>query len=376
MFSLSIPSAILGHPVAHLARPTFSLKPEDSLTLAIERLRNSGMAWVPVQSDHELLGWFGQSAALRIVGEGLDLTAPVSDHVTRNGPDVIPAQISGADALRWFDDRRVLEAAVQGLDGRIFGWISPVDLAERPVPRVRPPMVGGLATPFGVYLTTGRVSAGPPAWALATTGMVMVTMLLVASNFGDWVGREMLRLGMSMPWAVTLSGGISLLGFFLIMRLIPLSGTHGAEHQVVHTIERGEPLEIDVVRRMPRVHPRCGTNFATGVIIYLTLGTLPLIQDNELRLLIAGLTTLIFWRRLGSFVQLYFSTKPATDKQLLGAIRSANELLVNHQKGSELPATFGQRIWRSGLLQIMVGGWLAVGIYYGLATLFKWPIVL
>lgn len=367
---------ILGHAVAHLARPTFTLRPEDSLTLGLERLRNSGMNWVPVQTEFELVGWFGQEAALRIVGDGSALDLPVSDFATRSGPDVISAQVTGAEALRWFDDREVREAAVQGLDGRIIGWIAPVDLAERTPPRVRPPLIGGLATPFGVYLTTGKVTAGPPPWALASTGALMVSLLLLASNAGDWVAGELYRQGMNLQWASTLSSFLSLLGFFGLMRLIPLSGTHGAEHQVVHAIERGEPLNPETVRRMPRVHPRCGTNLATGVILYLTIGTLPFVADNELRLILAGLITMIFWRRLGSLIQYYFSTKTPSDKQLAGAIRSGEQLLSRHQERADPPASLFDRIWRSGLLQIMLGGWTAVGIYYGLAVLFKWPVVL
>ena len=42
---------------------------------------------------------------------------------------------------------------------------------------------------------------------------------------------------------------------------------HGAEHMTVHARERGEPLEVDAVRRYSPEHPRCGTAFLLMVIV-------------------------------------------------------------------------------------------------------------
>ena len=52
-----------------------------------------------------------------------------------------------------------------------------------------------------------------------------------------------------------------------MMRLLPIAGYHAAEHQSVHAMEQGEPLIPQVVKRMPRVHPRCGTSFLLVVMI-------------------------------------------------------------------------------------------------------------
>ncbi len=42
---------------------------------------------------------------------------------------------------------------------------------------------------------------------------------------------------------------------------------HGAEHMTVHAQERGDPLQIDYIRRYPTAHPRCGTAFLLVVMV-------------------------------------------------------------------------------------------------------------
>jgi uncharacterized protein YqhQ len=42
---------------------------------------------------------------------------------------------------------------------------------------------------------------------------------------------------------------------------------HGAEHKTIFCYERGLPLTVENVRKMPRRHPRCGTSFMFIVMI-------------------------------------------------------------------------------------------------------------
>ena len=42
---------------------------------------------------------------------------------------------------------------------------------------------------------------------------------------------------------------------------------HGAEHMTVHAQERGDPLQIDSIRKYPTAHPRCGTAFLLVVMV-------------------------------------------------------------------------------------------------------------
>lgn len=42
---------------------------------------------------------------------------------------------------------------------------------------------------------------------------------------------------------------------------------HGAEHKTIYTYEAGLPLEVENVRKMSTLHPRCGTNFLMIVML-------------------------------------------------------------------------------------------------------------
>lgn len=46
---------------------------------------------------------------------------------------------------------------------------------------------------------------------------------------------------------------------------------HGAEHKTIFCYERGLPLTVENVRKMPRHHPRCGTSFLFVVMVIAIL---------------------------------------------------------------------------------------------------------
>jgi uncharacterized protein YqhQ len=56
---------------------------------------------------------------------------------------------------------------------------------------------------------------------------------------------------------------------------------HGAEHKAVNAYESGEPLEIDLVKKYPTAHKRCGTSFlivvmVIAILVFALLGKPPL----------------------------------------------------------------------------------------------------
>ena len=73
--------------------------------------------------------------------------------------------------------------------------------------------------------------------------------------------------------------------------------------------------------------------------------------------------TLFGWRRVGGWVQLWFATRPATDKQIAEAIFAAEQVLSRReaQLQSGLPVQFWllRRLWTMGLVQTVLG-YLAV----------------
>lgn len=276
-----------------------------------------------------------------------------------------------------------------------------VAVLSQPVPAptafAAPPRLGGMATPLGVYLHDGLSSGGAGFWGLVLTGMTMSCLALLAQVlahlFSHFTSAHLPALGVwesRLPFGLpsllsAISPWLPLPFVFGLLRLVPLSGIHAAEHQVVHCVERHLPFSVDTVRAMPRVHPRCGTNLFSGFTLFLLmfLGIFTLTQAQAWQLLdsvtlaamLSGPFTLIYWRRVGGWVQQWFATRPATDKQIAGAITAAEQVLSRHQRRLErrerprfLPL---RRIWTAGLAQILVGYTVVIGLLTGAELL--WP---
>jgi uncharacterized protein YqhQ len=67
---------------------------------------------------------------------------------------------------------------------------------------------------------------------------------------------------------------------------------HGAEHMTIHTLEHGDPLDIEHVRQYPTAHPRCGTEFLV-VFIVLSILLFSLLAGQNLLISIVGRILLI-----------------------------------------------------------------------------------
>jgi hypothetical protein len=347
--------SILSQPVTLLARSTYPLAIEDSLALASRRIRESGVGIIALIEN----GRYQGAITERSLGEALAAGFEPLDQATRAREKVelrIGPYSTGAEALRLFSELGVPALIVVDDAGYVLGTLSPSDLYPRQTAPPRPPMIGGMATPFGVYLTTGVVRAGASDLALVTTGMLLVCLLNAAAIGAGTLTLAMVDHGLRMDVADLLSSVIALGLFAIAMRILPLAGIHAAEHKVVHAIERGEELSLEVVRRMPRVHPRCGTNFAVGATLFLSLATTPFIPIDTVRLLVALVATLLLWRPLGSLVQRFVTTAPPNDRQLKMGIQAGEELLQKYVQAPVVMPGFFRRIYNSGILHVMLGG--------------------
>lgn len=258
--------------------------------------------------------------------------------------------------------------------GRFVGLMGRSDLIEELLTPPRLPMIGGMATPLGVYLTSGAVSGGTGGYALILSGVLTLlaqTSLFLSLNLAGNAIREQIPVlwltwvGLSQPVRESLGTLFSALifggAFLTLLRISPLAGYHAAEHQVVHAMERGEPLLIESVQLMPREHPRCGTNFIAGAALLATGSALvPLI--GGFGYIIGGLAALAGWRSLGGWLQRHFTTRRATQRQLESGIRAANELLTRQAHHGDEPAGGLARLWRSGMVHILLGYALGGGI--------------
>ena len=105
---------------------------------------------------------------------------------------------------------------------------------------------------------------------------------------------------------------------------------------------------------MPRAHPRCGTNLmALGGLIEIAFQHLPSFDGTTV------LFTLLFiyltWRNFGELLQVVFTTKPATPRQLESGIAAGRAQLEKYQDQPHAMAPFGARLLRSGLIYSALG---------------------
>lgn len=359
-----------------LARPVPAARLTDPLGLVAENLRSSPHGVVPVL-DRVTLGEGDPSeVSARVLGlidvrdlarvsamilepiratgvETLedDAEVPIArtfENITARevmNPDVphIPALFSLHNALLTLDRYGYSALPVIDERGLYRGLISRADILAALGKNIRPPMVGGMATPLGVWLTNGSVTGGAPPLGLFLSGLalagcyavaqLLLTAILWSLN-PDWGGLALSgRLGIALDSSGLLNtvAFVAHSVFFLTaLRLIPMAGIHAAEHQTVHAMERGLPLELEYVSKMPRVHPRCGTNLM-ALVGLVTIGFVHLPDYGPDWVLLVLVITFFGWRSLGSVLQLVFTTRPASTKQLESGIKAGRELMANYQ---------------------------------------------
>lgn len=359
----------LAMPVAAHMRTTEFLNSEDSLARAGALLRTTAYPIVPIVRDGECIGAVSESSFALALGEGESLANPCLRALMV--PPVISPQTTGAEALRRLVEEPMAACLVLDDQRRVLGVISASDLTDDHPHMPTPHQIGGMATPFGVYLTTGSVSGGVPQWALVSVGAMLFTIFVLTDQITVSITETMVdrqMAGYIIAWLPAIM-------FLAAIRLMPLSGTHAAEHMVVHAIERGEELRPEIVRRMPRVHPRCGTNLAVGASMFLGLFNWNWVPDQEIRLLVALLVTFLLYRHVGSAVQLLITTKPPTDKQIESGIRAGKELLKRYRMAFGPQASPFMRIVNSGMLHVMAGSLATYGVFHLMGVLFGWPAV-
>ncbi|MBM3494123.1 MAG: DUF1385 domain-containing protein [Armatimonadetes bacterium] len=368
-----------------LMQPVPAVQPFETVGRAVRVMGETRMAALPVVDMRGVL--LGVVAADRLRArlmhadraEALD--EPIGGHIEPPA-NVVPPTASVEDVQRILAQAHSDAAFVADRSGYLLGMVRWHDLLI-PHSTVRAPMsAGGMATPFGVYLTAGGVQAGVSPLGLAVGG-VMLGLMIAAAHLlvgaGCWgadaaLGTSALDLwrrasapqgvGLASVWLALQAASGAL--FLLILRASPLTGNHGAEHQVVHAMERGEPLTPEVVSRMPRVHVRCGTNLIAAVVVFTALMQAitvlrPFGLDALAGSLVGAIVAARSWKSVGGFLQQHFTTRRPSRKQLEGAIEAANELRERHAREA-LPRTpFLRRLWCMGAPQTALGVFVGAG---------------
>ncbi|NLB96984.1 MAG: DUF1385 domain-containing protein [Armatimonadetes bacterium] len=385
--------------IGSLARPLEPLAPEDTLARATEVIRSVPFDRVPVAVEGRLVGVVTAatlgSAAQTVLQDGISpeeiRLLSIDESVLSTSP-ALPADASLEEALSLLRHHGGSLPVIRA-DGLYLGMVDQADVAGALLQKARPPSIGGMATPLGVYLTTGVFSAGARgSLGLALTGAaigsatVVVSVLMGLLIYGlerttlfpiraslNSVPAQWLDLNPYDIWGHILPI-IALALFALLFRLLPLTGCHAAEHQVVHAIERDCPLTPESVARMPRVHPRCGTRFfAVGVLLVLFGNGLP-ISVWWIRYTAAAVAIVLWWRVLGDELQNYVTTKPASPKQIRSAIAAAEELLAKYAHSPGVRASLPTRIWHMGILQVAAGVYFSVTLLTFLAGHYGVPL--
>jgi len=370
--------------IENIIRAVKTVGPQDTIGRAAEAFRVSGLAELPVVAGSRVCGMVTEALVLRALASG-DPKAAIEQPVSTILSDrvvCINPYMSVGQVAEILGDRGLQVLPVVGEYGAYLGVVTRQDIAGALCLTMRPPAVAGLATPLGVYLTTGhlRAGVGDPGLFLAGVGLMMMyfvafwaifgaAYLLDKTNlFGPW---SLWTILVSPPinvynWMDALRSvmlGLALPIFLILLRVLPTAGYHAAEHQVVHAIENGEPLKLENVRAMPRVHPRCGTNIFAGVLLFMVVRR---ILSDDIAMLVTVLVLVFGWRAIGGCLQYYVTTKPASSRQLESGISAGEGLLEKYRGNPAYRVTEWRRIWNTGMLQVLVGSAVTVIVMQGL----------
>lgn len=325
-------------------------------------------------NGHAAANGYARSNAPVEVAEMKAVSEKTAREIMRPDCGHIPASFSLHNALLALERYDVAALPVMDESGAYRGMVSRADLVAAIGGQARPPVVGGMATPLGVWLTTGTVSGGAPPLGLFLSGALLGALMLVV-QFVLTVGLNAIRPEWGAMFysgrlgAASESGSIfnllvtaaHLFAFLIGMRLLPLAGVHAAEHQTVHAIERGLPLTPEIVKSMPRAHPRCGTNLVIlAGLIQIVFQHLPSLDGGPV---LAALLFIFFaWRSFGTFAQVFFTTRPASQKQLESGIKAGREVLEKYQNQPHQMASFPARLLNSGIVFSALGVVLVITV--------------
>lgn len=233
---------------------------------------------------------------------------------------------------------------------------------------VKPRSIGGLATPLGVYMTDGIHQAGSKNPGLLLTGVALGFISFIVMLITSFIFNYM-----NPPLTIVLL--LQLTIFILILRFTPFSKIHAAEHQTIHAIEKGLPLNLETVRMQPREHKRCGTN----IMVLLVGIQLIILLSAELRVLNPFLYFLFLvfsllvvfsnYRKLGMWIQKHLTTSKANDFQIKNGIKVGEELLKMHKDDTTTGSPgFIQKVWNMGIIQILLTFFLTLTLLNKLLT--------
>jgi len=259
----------------------------------------------------------------------------------------------GADISHLFDKLEYMHAKFLPIvdDGGFYTGkcVTRKKLISFLTKKIKPRTISGVATPIGVYLSDGLHQVGAKNLGLMLNGAVFASFFFVA---------EFLTAGIQNVFFAAI---LKLLMFLIFFKITPLSQIHASEHKVINAIEKGLPLDVATVQRQSRIHIRCGTNLLVlflgiACVFYITNILIPkiwLLRFMISFLLLIGLFS--YWKQIGEKIQLFFTTREPTDKQVEKAIKVGENLLqASKNEPEDKNINFLTLVYTSGTLQIII----------------------
>lgn len=374
-----IGAAMPAEYVGELVRRVKVLEVTDTVRRAAGLLQESGSSRIFVHVGNRLVGMVSEHSIAALLGKAGDIEQalestiePLVDH------DItfVSSRVGLAAAADMLADKGLEAMPVVDDYGSFYGVVYRSDVVGALAKTLRPPTVGGMATPLGVYLTTGSITAGAGNLGLFLTGVSMAVMIGLAQALALGLMHLVARISGfplsayldSPPLTLTpnvydvpfyVSTVLSIVFFMLLMRFSPLAGYHAAEHMTVHAIESGETLTPATVRMMNRVHPRCGTNLLAGAGIFLIIVSK---FGSDLAVLLAMAVVIFGWRSVGAWLQYLVTTKTPSERQLASGIAAGKQIMERFQERPGYQAVGFERIWNLGFLQTLAGLLTTMGL--------------
>ena len=101
---------------------------------------------------------------------------------------------------------------------------------------------------------------------LMSIGLFFLLPMVIGSFFDRWIDNILLlNLVEGLVRVLIFTGYMILVSRMSEMRRV--FAYHGAEHKTIRCYEAGLPLTVENVRKMTRLHPRCGTSFLLVVML-------------------------------------------------------------------------------------------------------------
>src|SRR5688500_14172180 len=133
--------------IGQLATRVHILTPEDSLSRAAEAVRSSAMGAAPVIRDGRLAGLVTAALLASWAGQN-GKTGETVDDLPLDPAVALPDSLSAEDAAAFLRSNHLdCAPVVDTSTNTLVGMVSLAELVAAIYGRVRPPLIGGMATP-------------------------------------------------------------------------------------------------------------------------------------------------------------------------------------------------------------------------------------